>query len=106
MAFTRYSVRGLPERMGVQLNSRDFDQLVVQEKAKRGEQGRSFADKTKIMAVFARTDTTIAMPPCPMGGRTMHHPLPIALTPREVECVEENEPVRPTRHMDVSRRWR
>ena len=76
MAFIRYSVRGLPERMGVQLNSRGFDQLMVQEKAKRGERGRSFADK--IMAVFARVDTTIAMPPCPMGGRTTHHPLSVA----------------------------
>jgi hypothetical protein len=54
------------------------------------------------MAVFARIDTTIAMPPCPMGGRTTCHPLPIALDPREVEYVEENEPVRPTRDMDVS----
>ena len=72
----------------------------MQEKAKRGERGRSFADK--IMAVFARIDTAIAMPPCPMGGRTTYHPLSIVLAPREVEYVEENEPVRPTRDMDVS----
>jgi hypothetical protein len=85
--------------MGVQLNSRGFDQLMVQEKAKRGERGRSFADK--IMAVFARIDTTIAMPPCPMGGRTTYHPLSIVLAPREVEYVEENEPVRPTARLEI-----
>jgi hypothetical protein len=44
------------------------------------------------MAVFARIDTTIAMPPCHMGGRTTYHPLSIALAPREVEYVEGNEP--------------
>jgi hypothetical protein len=62
--------------MGVQLTSRGFDQLMAQEKAKRGERGRSFADK--IMAVYARIYTAIAMPPCPMGGRTTHHPLSVA----------------------------
>jgi hypothetical protein len=42
MEFTRYSVRGLPERMGVQLGSRGFDQLMAQEKAKKRQARQIF----------------------------------------------------------------
>jgi hypothetical protein len=46
MSFSRYTVRGLlPEKMGAQLSSRGFSDLITQNQAKRNERGLSPADK-------------------------------------------------------------
>jgi hypothetical protein len=43
-----------------------FDQIMAQGGARRGERGRSFSGK--ILAVFARIDAAIAMPPSGLGS--------------------------------------
>jgi hypothetical protein len=79
--------------MGVQLDSRGFDQLMAQEKAKKRRAQQIFCGQEYGSVCENRYNYCNASVP---------HPLPIVLAPREVEYVEENEPVRPTRDMDVS----
>jgi hypothetical protein len=45
MSFSRYIRRGLADRQGVDVNSPGFDNLMKNEKALKGERGRTFADK-------------------------------------------------------------
>jgi hypothetical protein len=46
--------------MGVQLDSRGFNDLVTQNQVKRNERGLSFADK--LVLVCSRTGTAIRIP--------------------------------------------
>ena len=69
------------------------------EKALRGERGRTFADK--LMNAMSRVNTNIPRPKLWTGDRQEYYPLSVILMDREVEFVEENESEDLPRGLDV-----
>jgi hypothetical protein len=81
MSFSRAICRGLVE--GVDVSSRGFGTLMKNEKAQRGERGRTFADK--LMNAMSRVNTNIPRPKLWADDRQEHYALPVDLMDREVE---------------------
>jgi len=69
------------------------------EKALRGERGRTFADK--LMNAMSRVNTNIPRPKLWTDDRQEYYPLSVILMDREVEFVEENESEDLPRGLDV-----
>ena len=87
MSFSRYICRGSADRQGVDINSRGFDNLMKNEKALKGERGRTFADK--LMNAMSRVNTNIPRPKLWADDRQEYYPLSVILMDREVEFVDE-----------------